>query len=160
MAGDSGFRWGSSCHKVLNLGSQALGDIPGRPLAGRITRLEASRMTVTGTVGTWVGRGTVSVQLSPANWEPSLLIRERRVPRTLPRNTGQLEQREVVSCAPHRESPSPLPNKLSAFSGLCLPEASKQNLNHFPACPPILLDPPSGRREQGKYALCFPDEAY
>ena len=116
MAGDSGFRWGSSCHKVLNLGSQALGDTPGRPLAGRITRLEASRMTVTGTVGTWVGRGTVSVQLSPANWE----IRERRVPRTIPRNTGQLEQREVVSCAPHRESPSPLPNKPSAFSDFVL----------------------------------------
>ena len=101
MAGDSGFIWGSSCHQVLNLGSQALGDIAGRRLAGRITRLEASGMAVTDTAGTWVGRGTVSVQLSPANREPSLLIRERRVPRDPPQEHWAAQaERGGLLCSP------------------------------------------------------------
>lgn len=54
----------------------------GRKLGQSCPESEASGMAVAGTAGTWAGRGAVSVQLSPANWEPSLLDQREKGPKS------------------------------------------------------------------------------
>lgn len=96
-------------------------------------------MAVAGTAGTWAGRGAVSVQLSPANWEPSLLDQREKGPKSpSPGTLGRSSRERYPPMLPtgrglYLSRPSTF-SRLRAF--LSLPNS--------PAHPPILPDPPRG----------------